>query len=424
MPQIDKRPLSAALPPPSNGVLGAAMPDAHSRGSRQRGVRLYNERVVLHTLRKYGALTAADLARRTQLTAQTISLIGKGLSNEGLLLKDEPQRGKVGQPAVPLRLNPEGAFSIGILVGRRKMDLLLVDFVGGIRGRWSLGYSFPEPAVLLEQIGRCLKLIGRKLGRERSSRLQGIGVACPLSLEGWQPLLGVDESLARSWSGIDFRAAVSQLTELPVTLIKDTAAACLAELVIGLGRELRSHLYVFVDTFIGGGLVIDGQLHAGLNGNAGAIGSMAVRPSLDTPGKAPPQLLDQASLFSLETRFARAHLDRTAVTDDRALQPPWRSHTTAWLPEAGDAIGWAVNGAACLLDLDAVVIDGSMGRDFLQALVMEVDSALGRYDWEGVKRPRLSAGSVGADARALGGALLPLHASFAPDRDLFLKLAA
>lgn len=410
------------MPPP--GGLDAAMPHAHSHGSRQRGVRLYNERVVLHTLRRHGALAAADLARSTRLTAQTISLIGKVLSDDGLLLKDEPQRGRVGQPAVPLRLNPEGAFSIGILVGRRNMDVLLVDFVGRVRERWSLDYAFPEPAPLLEDIGRRLKLIGRKLGRDRSSRVQGIGVACPLSMEGWQPLLGIDESLAKAWSGVDFRAAVSQLTELPVTLVKDTTAACLAELVAGSGREIKSYLYVFVDTFIGGGLVIDGQLHGGLRGNAGAIGSMALRPSLDTPGKAPAQLLSQASLLSLETRFARARLDHAALADDRALQPPWLSHTTAWLSEAGDALGWAVNCTACVLDLDTVVVDGSFGRTMLQALIMEVEAALARYDWEGVTRPRLLTGSVGADARALGGALLPIYANFAPDRDLFIKMAA
>jgi hypothetical protein len=32
------------------------------------------------------------------------------------------------------------------------------------------------------------------------------------------------------------------------------------------------------------------------------------------------------------------------------------------------------------------------------------------------------AGTIGSDARAIGGALLPLHANFAPDRDLFLKM--
>ena len=53
---------------------------------------------------------------------------------------------------------------------------------------------------------------------------------------------------------------------------------------------------------------------------------------------------------------------------------------------------------------------------------MEV--ALPRYSWEGVTRPRLLAGTIGSDARALGGALLPLYANFAPDRELFLKVAA
>jgi hypothetical protein len=43
------------------------------------------------------------------------------------------------------------------------------------------------------------------------------------------------------------------------------------------------------------------------------------------------------------------------------------------------------------------------------------------YDWEGVHPPQLLPGTIGADAGALGGALLPLHANFAPDRDLFLK---
>lgn len=39
-------------------------------------------------------------------------------------------------------------------------------------------------------------------------------------------------------------------------------------------------------------------------------------------------------------------------------------------------------------------------------------------------RPTLLPGTIGSDARALGGALLPLYANFAPDRELFLKVAS
>ena len=59
----------------------------------------------------------------------------------------------------------------------------------------------------------------------------------------------------------------------------------------------------------------------------------------------------------------------------------------------------------------------------LQRLIEQTQAALALYDWEGLWTPSLMAGSIGSDARALGGAMLPLHANFAPDRDIFLKAA-
>jgi hypothetical protein len=69
-----------------------------------------------------------------------------------------------------------------------------------------------------------------------------------------------------------------------------------------------------------------------------------------------------------------------------------------------------------------VIIEGSFSRELLQVLMPEVERALDRYSWEGVARPRVLAGTIGSDARAIGGALLPLYENFAPDRDLFLKI--
>jgi predicted NBD/HSP70 family sugar kinase len=394
------------------------------RGSSQGGLRQYNERVVLQAIRLNGALPSAEIARLTHLTAQTISLITKRLEGDGLLRKGAPQRGKVGQPSVPLSLNPDGAFAIGVKVGRRSLDVLLVDFVGAVRERWSIAYRFPDPDVVLAEIERRLGDIRRVLGPGLHERVQGIGIAAPLQMGGWQQLLGVDAGLAARWDRIDLAGAVAALTSLPVELLKDTAAACVAELVAGRGRSLKSFLYVFVDTFIGGGLVIDSHLRAGHHGNAGAIGSMPL--GLSRPGQAgpPPQLLSRASLLNLEHAFEAAGLDPTAVGDARAVQPPWAPVTQAWLRESAAAIALTVNSAACLLDLDSVIVDGSFSRELLAALLAALASALDRYSWEGVQRPMALPGTIGSDARAIGGALLPLYANFAPDRELFLKVGA
>ena len=91
--------------------------------------------------------------------------------------------------------------------------------------------------------------------------------------------------------------------------------------------------------------------------------------------------------------------------------------------EAAASTALATNSATCLLDLDGVIIDGNFARPVLTALQREIDAALARYSWEGVVRPELMPGTIGSDARAIGGALLPLYANFAPDRDLFLKVA-
>jgi predicted NBD/HSP70 family sugar kinase len=378
---------------------------------------------VLHAIRLAGAVPSADIARLTGLTAQTVSMITKRLLEDGYLVKGEPVRGKVGQPSVPLSLNPEGAHAIGIKVGRRRMDVVLADFTGRSRANWSLEYRFPDPHEVLAQIGRCFTAIRRRLGPEGRARVQGVGLAAPLGLGGWQSLLGVDPAQAQRWAGIDLREAVAGLCEWPVESMKDTAAACVAELVAGRGRGVHSFLYVFVDTFIGGGLVIDSHLRSGAIGNAGAIGSMPLGVANGRAGLA-PQLLSVASLHTLEQAWAAAGLPDPGAGTAHALEPPWRETTEAWLKRSALAIAHAISSAACLLDLEAVIVDGAIDRALLDALIAGIVDAMARYNWEGVRAPDLLPGTIGADAAALGGALLPLHANFAPDRDLFLKETA
>ena len=76
-------------------------PGASSRGTNQTGVRLYNERLVLSLIRLHGQLPKVDIAKMTGLSPQTISIIMNQLSDDGLLLKGSPSRGRIGQPSVP-----------------------------------------------------------------------------------------------------------------------------------------------------------------------------------------------------------------------------------------------------------------------------------------------------------------------------------
>ena len=67
-------------------------------------MRDYNERLVLSLVRQHSALAKTDIARMTGLSAQTVSVIMRALEQDGLLLRGEPLRGKIGQPSIPMSL--------------------------------------------------------------------------------------------------------------------------------------------------------------------------------------------------------------------------------------------------------------------------------------------------------------------------------
>jgi predicted NBD/HSP70 family sugar kinase len=391
------------------------------RGSNQVGMRQFNERVVLQTLRAHGSLAKADLARLTGLTAQTIGLITARLDEDQLLNRGAPVRGRVGQPSVPLGLNPDGAFAIGIKIGRRSADWLLVDFTGRVRERLVLDYAFPDIPVLLPAIKSNLNRLLEGLGPLRD-RVVGVGVAAPFQLGGWHRMLGLTEAQSLAWNQIDLVAEVQALTDLPISFAKDTSAACVAELLQGKGRDIRSFLYLFLDTFVGGGLVLNSHLHRGVNGNAGAVASLPLQVATADMKELPPQLISQASLWDLEQRFREHALDPMAAYDARALEAPWLAYTREWIDRAALALAHCIVAGTAFLDVEAVVIDGVVAPGLLSDLWARTGEALKAYNWEGLQQmPRLEIGSIGSDARALGGALLPLHACFAPDHEIFLK---
>ena len=169
-------------------------------------------------------------------------------------------------------------------------------------------------------------------------------------------------------------------------------------------------------------MVLNSQLHMGLHGNAGAVASL---PSSIAVGATPPgQVISQASLWELEQRFKAQGLDPSAAYDERALSEAFELETNHWVATAANALAHCVVGGAAFLDIEAVVIDGSLCRALLARVIAQTNVALKRYNWEGLWPATVFAGTVGPDAGALGGALLPLHANFAPDQDLFLKVGA
>jgi predicted NBD/HSP70 family sugar kinase len=411
------------------------------RGSNLLGVGQYNERLILQLIRRAGSLPKAEIARNTGLSAQTVSVIINRLLCSKLLRKQArlQSEGKVGQPSVPIALNPQGAYSIGVKIGRSSLDVLVVDFVGTVIGSASHNYDYPDPGTVFESIDETINRLIGGMNKVQVSRIVGIGVAAPFSLSGWGRLTGVPSEKLERWNGINIRQRVGQTQDFPVWFSNDATAACIAELEFGRQSLWNDFLYIFVGTFIGGGVVQNGVLNTAEQSNAGAIGSMPIPAAYagDDLGAnhTSVQLIHCASRYLLNNQLKGAGFDPETVIQAIGLKGLGQESGdelsdqaigifNQWLDKTAEAIAIALVAAISVIDFRGIVIDGLLPQSLINRLVSAVEQSLSSKNMEGLVRPDLKSGSFGNDARAMGAAVLPFYNNFAPDMNVLLKINA
>ena len=374
------------------------------RGSNQSGMRAHNERLVLSILRQQGPLAKSDLARITGLSVQTVSVIMRSLEQDGLLRRGEPIRGRIGQPSVPMSLDAEGAFFLGLKIGRRSADLMLVDFLGRVRSTHRRIYRYPTPSGVVAFVRGALPAVMDSLPSAQRDRVGGMGIAMPFQLWNWVRYIGAPQNEMDAWRDHDIAGEISAITGIAVHIQNDATAACGAELVFGTGEKPKDFLYVYFGTFIGGGLVLNGQLFTGRTGNAGGIGPLPV----PGPDGTLQRLFDVASMSRLA-----AQMEAAGETSDHLWEQhlEWRVSADIlddWIGHAAEGLAYATLSAAALVELEAVMIDGWMPTSVRAEITRRTHAALSRLDLSGVEQPQVREGTVGAEARALGAAAIPL----------------
>ena len=383
-------------------------------GANQAGGRAYNERLAISLIRLNGPLSRAELARLTGLTPQTLSHIVRRLEEEELLLALSPLRGRVGQPSTPYALNPDGALSFGVKIGRRSTEIVLCDFLGNIRGRARRSHAFPEPEFTLAFIATQIEALRRTYAG--GSRVVGVGVAMPFELLKWAEEVVAPPGVLEGWRHLDVAADLAARTGLPAYLANDATAACGAELQNNPRSAGQDWLYVFVGSFVGGGVVLNGALYQGRGRNAGAIGSIPV-----FVGGKVTQLIRHASLITLEKSVASAGLDPAILQRPDEDWSGLGSILGSWIDTSAQALATAVVAAASVIDFSRICIDGAIPRPVLRALVDAVKARVETLTLDGLSPFEIDAGEIGSDARALGGAILPMSANFSCDQDVLLK---
>lgn len=381
-------------------------------GANDRGTRLasslsgtnlvraadYNQRVVLQAIRVAEETTRAELATITGLTPATIANITRRLLDLGLIAEAGRRFGLRGQPALRLKVNPDGCFSIGINIDRDHFTIVTLDLAGNIRTRAVREISFAMPVHVLNCLRSEVEAI-RSSGVVDERRVIGVGVALPDELGS--VALPHRPQAYEVWNHLDVADLVRQVLPLPVHIDNDAAAAAIGEAKFGSGLSQPNFFYILISAGLDGGFVTEGSYVRGATGRSGEIGFLP-----DESGrKLGRTVQDTVSLSALLARLEDAGSLVTDLTDLSEFEGPGAPVVRQWLNDATQSLTApliAVNG---LINPAAILIGGRMPDALIDALADRLNLAM-----QGTRAPSVAPvlrATMSSDAPAIGAAILP-----------------
>ena len=153
----------------------------YAYGANQFTIRNHNERLILTILRDQGACTRGQLSKKASLSPQAVLTIVQRLEEEYLIARSAAIRGKIGQPSIPFKLNPDGPMAFGMSIGRRTAQFAVVDLLGEIRAIREIVFDQPVPDEIRDFAARAATETITELDIDRA-RIGSFGVSIPFKL--------------------------------------------------------------------------------------------------------------------------------------------------------------------------------------------------------------------------------------------------
>jgi len=164
---------------------------------------------------------------------------------------------------------------LAIDLGGTKILTALVSNKGEIIVRercLTLADEGPTPVIerLLSAMDSILRLESLK-----PSNLDSISIAAAGAVDLEKGLVTLSPNLP-GWHDVPLGEVVRKRYGVKVFLVNDASAAALGEHRFGSGKGVKNLVFLAIGTGIGGGIIINGELHQGISGSAGEIGHMTI----------------------------------------------------------------------------------------------------------------------------------------------------
>jgi glucokinase len=110
-------------------------------------------------------------------------------------------------------------------------------------------------------------------------KIRFAGISCGGPLDSNTGVIISTPNLPKPWHGFPIVQYVREKFGLESALENDANACAVAEWRFGAGRGTKNMIFMTFGTGLGAGLILDGKLYSGTNGNAGEVGHLRLAKS-------------------------------------------------------------------------------------------------------------------------------------------------
>ncbi|MEP3329874.1 ROK family transcriptional regulator [Sedimentitalea sp.] len=241
--------------------------------------REYGRRRLLKQIRLSGRVPRIELANQTGMSRATVTTITAELLQAGLIEEiarpESAADARRGRPRVDLKIRGRAHALVGAKVSNRQLSLVLLDFEG--KQLAELETQMPAatfaPDHLADVFADAVENLARRAGLTTDD-ISGVGLGIAGIVQAAEGVVYWSPSLTER--NVGFGEILTRRLGRPVFIDNDANLVAVAEKTFGLGQSHSDFIVVTIESGVGMGLVIGGQLYRGTRGCGAEFGHTKV----------------------------------------------------------------------------------------------------------------------------------------------------
>ena len=263
-------------------------------------------------------------------------------------------------------------YVLGIDIGGTTVKIGVFETNGNLLERWEVPTRVEENGkYILSDIAKEVNKIKKKEIFKKNIEGIGMGVPGPVGADGT-----VFRCVNLGWDIFNVEEEMKKLTGLRAKAGNDANVAALGEMWQGGGYGYKDIVMVTLGTGVGGGIIIDGHILAGINGAAGEIGHIPVNDEeKEYCGCGKKGCLEQYASANGIVRIAKRYLAKNQevgstlrtikeFTSKEIFEEAKKGDEVAlcMVNEVGKLLGKSLAAISCVINPEVFVVGGGMSK--------------------------------------------------------------